>query len=68
MNGDINILGLVKGQERYIWVFQDEHRAEVLRRLGQFASNPDLSFSWFDAAKLSQRVRALPDKEECCGR
>jgi hypothetical protein len=54
---DINVLALVKGEERYIFLFDDEHRAEALRTLGRFASNPELSFSWYDAAVLSQRIR-----------
>src|SRR5688500_14937238 len=54
---DINVLALVKGEERYIFLFDDERRSEALRTLGRFASNPELSFSWYDAAVLSQRVR-----------
>lgn len=54
---DINVLALVKGQERYIFLYDDAHRAEALRTLGRFASNPELSFSWYDAAVLSQRIR-----------
>jgi hypothetical protein len=54
---DINVLALVKGEERYIFLYDDDHRSDALRTLGRFASNPDLSFSWYDAAVLSQRVR-----------
>ena len=54
---DINVLALVKGEERYIFLYDDDHRSEALRMLGRFASNPELSFSWYDAAVLSQRVR-----------
>ena len=54
---DINVLALVKGSERYIFLFDDESRAETLRVLGRYASNPDLSFSWYDAAVLSQKIR-----------
>ena len=57
MTQDINVLALVKGEERYIFLFDDERRAEALRTLGRFASNPELSFSWYDAAVLSQRIR-----------
>jgi hypothetical protein len=57
---DINVLALVKGEERYIFLYDDEHRSEALRTLGRFASNPELSFSWYDAAVLSQRVRQAP--------
>jgi hypothetical protein len=55
---DINVLALVKGEERYLFLFNDETRAETLRTLGRFASNPELSFTWYDAAVLSQKVRS----------
>ena len=58
MNDDINVLALVKGRERYIFLYEDSQRAEALRMLGRFASNPELSFTWYDAAVLSQKVRA----------
>lgn len=54
---DINVLALVKGSERYIFLFDDSQRAEALRTLGRHASNPELSFTWYDAAVLSQKVR-----------
>jgi hypothetical protein len=54
---DINVLALVKGEERYIFLYDDGHKSEALRTLGRFASNPELSFSWYDAAVLSQRIR-----------
>lgn len=57
MSQDINVLALVKGQERYIFLFDDSSRAATLRTLGRYASNPDLSFTWYDAAVLSQRIR-----------
>lgn len=56
---DINVLALVKGPERYIFLFDDRQRAQTLRTLGRFASNSELSFSWYDAAVLSQKVRQL---------
>ena len=57
MTQDINVLALVKGEERYIILYDDERKSEALRTLGRFASNPELSFSWYDAAVLSQRIR-----------
>ena len=57
MNQDINILALVKGEERYIFLYDDSRRAETLRTLGRYASNPQLSFTWYDAAVLSQKIR-----------
>jgi len=60
---DINVLALVKGEERYIFLFDDDHRADALRQLGRFASNPELSFSWYDAAVLSQRIRQAAQEQ-----
>ena len=54
---DINVLALVKGKERYIFLFDDTQRAEALRSLGRYASDPELSFTWYDAAVLSKKVR-----------
>jgi hypothetical protein len=57
MDQDINVLALVKGAERYVFLYDDAHRAEALRTLGRYASNPELSFTWYDAAVLSQKIR-----------
>ena len=57
MSQDINVLALVKGSERYVFLYDDSSRAETLRILGRYASNPDLSFTWYDAAVLSQKIR-----------
>lgn len=59
MTRDINVLALVKGEERYIFLFDDDNRTEALRTLGRFASNPELSFTWYDAAVLSQKIRKI---------
>lgn len=57
MSQDINVLALVKGSERYVFLYDDSNRAETLRVLGRYASNPELSFTWYDAAVLSQKIR-----------
>jgi hypothetical protein len=62
VNQDINVLALVKGAERYVFLYDDSSRAETLRVLGRYASNPDLSFTWYDAAVLSQKIRQESQK------
>lgn len=64
MQQDINVLALVKGEERYIFLYDDENRAETLRTLGRYASNPDLSFTWYDAAVLSQKIRKAAQEHQ----
>jgi len=51
-----NVLALIKGDERYVWLYTDSHRPEVLRRIGRMAANPELSLTWKDAAVLSGKV------------
>lgn len=63
MTQDINVLALVKGEERYIFLFDDNNRAETLRTLGRYASNSELSFTWYDAAVLSQKIRQTAESK-----
>ncbi|MDD3468932.1 MAG: hypothetical protein PHE53_02990 [Thermoguttaceae bacterium] len=62
MNQEINVLALVKGKERYIFLFDDDsrNRTQLFRTLRRFASCSDLSFTWYDAATLSQKLRQSP--------
>ena len=53
----INVIALVKESERYIFLYDDESPAALLQTFGRYASDPELSFSWYDAAMLSQKVR-----------
>ena len=65
MDREINVLALVKGEERFIFIFDDENRDETLRQLARFASNPELDFSWYDAAMLSRKIRdAVPSDDD----
>lgn len=50
---------LTMPRELYVFFYPDTpaDRVMVMRTFGRFASNPDLSFTWGDAAKLSQQVR-----------
>ena len=54
---DVKVIALVKGKERYVFIYNESNRPEVLRLLGRYASNPELSFTWYDAAVLSQKIR-----------
>ena len=44
-----------------------EPYAETLRVLGRYASNPELSFTWYDAAVLSQKIRQESHKATPAG-
>ena len=59
VNQEINVLALVKGKERYIFLFDDDpqNRSRLFRTLRRFASSSELSFTWYDAATLGQKIR-----------
>lgn len=61
---DINGVCFAKGEERYIVLFAEDRRADALRTIGRWAADADLSFSWYDAAVLSQKI----GETECIGR
>ena len=56
----INMIALIKDEERYIFMYDDSSLDELLRTFGKLASNPELNFTWYDAAVLSQKVRREP--------
>ncbi|MCA8989549.1 MAG: hypothetical protein KDA78_18015 [Planctomycetaceae bacterium] len=64
MGEEINVLALVKDDQRYVFLYDEASFDELLRTLGRYASDPELNFSWYDAAMLSQRVRKLRKQVE----
>jgi hypothetical protein len=57
MERGINVIALVKDAERYIFLYDGESAPALMQTLGRFAGDPELSFSWYDAAVLSQKIR-----------
>jgi hypothetical protein len=52
---------LTHSRERYIFIWDDddaEQRRQMLRTAGRWASDAGLSFTWGDAARLSNIVRS----------
>jgi hypothetical protein len=65
MDTEINVLALVKGEERFIFLFDDSNRDGTLRQLAHFAADPEIDFSWYDAAMLSRKIRdAVPQEDD----
>jgi hypothetical protein len=54
---ELNVLALIKGEERYIYVYDDGSRQFLIDSLRDQAADPHLSFTWFDAAVLSDNAR-----------
>lgn len=58
----INVLALMKGEERFVFLYDDESVDQTLVTLGKYAADPELNFSWYDAAVLSQRIRQIQNE------
>jgi hypothetical protein len=56
MGQELNVLALIKGNERYVYVYDDASRAAVLAAFQDQASDPRLSLNGFDAAVLAQKA------------
>lgn len=62
MNQEVNVLALVKGEERYVFLYTGQNRDDVVEMFGRYASDPELSFTWRDAAVMTQKT--LREKRE----
>ncbi len=57
MGQEFNVLALVKGAERYVYVYDDDSRSLLLETFRLQASDESLSLNGFDAAVLTQKAR-----------
>jgi len=64
MPSSVNVLALVKDGERYVFLYDEKSVSALLQTLGRYAADPELNFSWYDAAVLSQKVRRLQDSDD----
>ena len=56
MSREVNVLALVKGDEYYVYVYDDASRAALGDELKRQAADPALGFSFFDAAVLAGKA------------
>lgn len=64
MEREFNILALVKGNERYIYVYDDGSRAGLINALRHQAADPDLNLTWFDALVLTRKAREQEEADK----
>lgn len=57
VSSERNVIVLVKDGGNWAFVFDDASRSAMLRQIGKMASNQDLSFTWWDAAVVAQKIR-----------
>ncbi|MFQ3651877.1 MAG: hypothetical protein SNJ75_16255 [Gemmataceae bacterium] len=56
MNAELNVLALRKGEEVYIYVYDDQSRDQLRDLFHAQAADPSLGLNWFDAAILNRRA------------
>lgn len=54
---DIHIACVVRGVDKYTILYTSATKNDALRVLGKWASDPGLSFTWFDCARLAKVIR-----------
>jgi hypothetical protein len=52
----IRQLSLVKGEERFVFRYQDGQEGRVVDAFAELAANRESRFDWFDAAVLSYQM------------
>ena len=57
MPHELSILALIRGKERFVYVYDDASREELVAAIRAQAADPALSLSWYDAAVLADRAR-----------
>lgn len=53
---EYNVLALIKGNERYVFVYDDESRQSLVDAFRDQAADPRLSLTWFDATVLTEKA------------
>lgn len=61
---EFNVIALIKGDERYVYVYDDESRAALLETFQEQAAEAGLSLNWFDAAVLAQKAQEQAAHQE----
>ena len=60
----LRVVSLTRAGETYLWLYHPAREREALRSMGAAASNPELSFTWIEAAILAARVAGMRMREE----
>ena len=57
MHHELSVLALIRGRERYVYVYDDASREDLVEAIRAQAADPAVSLSWYDAAVLVERAR-----------
>jgi hypothetical protein len=60
---EFNVLALVKGPERFVFVYDDASHPGLVDVLQELAANPASNLTWFDAHVLTKKAREQASEE-----
>ncbi len=63
MTNSVNVLAMVRDEHRFVFLYDDQSVDTVLTTLSQYAVDPELTFTWHDAALMAQRVKRLMEDQ-----
>ncbi len=66
MSKSVNVLALVREEHRFVFLYDDNSIETMLATLSQYANDPELDFTWYDAAMMAQRVRKMLETQQQC--
>ncbi len=55
---EVNVLVLLKGSHRFVYIFDDQSRQELSDVIAFQASDSQSTLSWFDAVVLNKRIKS----------
>jgi hypothetical protein len=58
---ELSVLALIRGKERFVYVYDDDSREELIEAIRAQAADPAVSLTWYDAAVLVERARHQAD-------
>ena len=63
MPRQLNVIAIVKDTERFIFLYDDNAESinRLFQQMGIMAADRESSFTWYDAAVMSQKVRKLSE-------
>jgi len=53
---EVNVLALIKGEERYVFVYDEISRPLLLETFRTMAGDQEYELSWYDAAVLTEKA------------
>jgi hypothetical protein len=58
MRQEVSVLTLVKGAERFVYIYDQDSGDVLVNVLRDHAADPQLRINWFDVALLMEKVQA----------